>query len=220
MVEGCSLIKSLIQPWKPWCAEPDWLPFLVLHAMYSVIKDTAVSTYEKKCIINLPPQECHLLSGSIKMESLATSGIDLQHPERSSGQSPGMRHSLLWETRLLDTCRINFYEPNLLHLIILRKVLKWLTKVSVPLTSSNCLPRCFWRLFCLSEIMYMLTVCWPSPGLFRAIPQSCLGGFLLGYSPKSPNKTENHSCHTGHFNFSWQKITNIWYARGFPIAVC
>lgn len=46
--------------------------------MYSVIKDTAVSTYKKKCIINLPPQECHLLSGSRKMESLATSVTDLQ----------------------------------------------------------------------------------------------------------------------------------------------
>ena len=108
-----------------------------------------------------------------------------------------------------------------MHLIILRKVLKLLTKASVPLTSSNCLPRCVWCLYCFSEITYMLTVCCSSPGLFRAIPQSCLEGFLLAYTPKSPNKTENHNCHTRHFNFSWQKspIYNmqedflLWYVK-------
>ena len=206
VVEGCSLIHSLIQPWKPWCEEPDWLPFFVLHAMYSAIKDTAISTYKKKCIFKLPSQECHLLSVSRKIESLATSVADLQHSLKEvqgRDQEWGTLCSGKLVNRLLDIWRINFYEPNFLHLIILRKVLKSLTKVSVPLTSSYCWPRCVWCLYCFSEIKYVLTVCWPSPGLFRAIPQSCLGGFLLDYSPKSPDKTENHSCHTGHLNFSW-----------------
>lgn len=162
MVEGYSLIHLFIQPWKPWCAEPDWLPFLILHAMYSVIKDIAISTYKKKCIIKLPPQECHLLSGSSKIESLATSVTDLQPtlngvPDRDQDEAfsaPG-NWQIKPSGRLFSWA--TFYEPGFLHLFVFRKARKPLTLCSLWLAATFYQDVCIVAHTSFPEITYLLT---------------------------------------------------------------
>ena len=122
------------------------------------------------------------------------------HPERSSRQRSGMRHSVLWEKlaeqafRYIDIFR-RFYEPSFLHLLISRKTLKSLTETSTPRDEQqpSCNQQqpsakmCAWLHVPPSpKITYTLT---PTP-LFRAVPQSYLRGCLLGYSSHcAPNKT-------------------------------